>query len=138
MKKHRKPVTGLFLPKVFRFDKQAEINLQLIPHQELEALRVGAGKEESFHTLAARLNVGLVCFQKFWKDDQQNIEAMQNALSALLNVKDRHTKTGKWGLSGDDLRHIGLGLTLTDEAQLNLTRRDFGEALEYVLKVASY
>lgn len=137
MKKRRNP-NVFTLPKVYRFNREAEINLQLIPHQELESLRTGNGSEQSFHTLAARLNVGLVCFQRYWKDDLENIKSMDDALNALVAVRNRFERTGKWGVSGDELKNIGTGLNLTDEAQLNLTRRDFGAAMEYVLKVASY
>lgn len=136
--KKRRSSNVFTLPKVYRFNKEAETNLQLIPHQELEALRTGNGSEQSFHTLAARLNVGLVCFQQYWKDDMDNILLMDSALNSLVSVRERFQRTGKWGVSGDELKNIGTGLNLTDEAQLNLTRRDFGAALEYVLKVASY
>lgn len=135
--KKKRPYKQVVLPSIFRFSQEIENKLQLIPHQELDALRRGVGSEESFHTLAARLNVGLVCVQRHWPENVAANESMNAALQALVSMQHRFVDSQKWGMSGDEFKAMGLGLNLTDEAQLNLTRRQFGDALEYVIKVAS-
>lgn len=135
--KKKRPYKQVVLPTIFRFSHEVENKLQLIPHQMLDALRRGVGGEEAFHTLAARLNVGMVCVQRHWPENALANESMNAALHALVSVQHRFVDSTKWGLSGDEFKAMGIGLNLTDEAQLNLTRRQFGDALEYVIKVAS-
>lgn len=55
----------------------------------------------------------------------------------MLKVKARHEKTGKWMLSGQDYKEIGLGLGDTDSAQLSLTRKQFAEAIRYVFETSA-
>lgn len=137
MKRKKRIPLPFMLPKVFRFNQEAETNLQLIPHQELDSLVRGVGNEASFHTLAARLNVGSIAIRWHWGAHLEAVAVMDAALAAVVGVGTRGHESGKWGVSGDEYRAIGAGLNLTDEAQKNLTRRQFGDALEYVFKVAA-
>lgn len=55
----------------------------------------------------------------------------------MLKVKARNEKTGKWLLSGNDLKDIGLALGDTDSIQLSSTRKQFAEAIRYVFDKAA-
>jgi hypothetical protein len=130
-KKIRKP---LILPMTIRHSAEADTALQLAPHAELMKLREGFGDEGSWHTLVCRLNVGLTVA---WQNNLDN-NVMRKGLDAMINVRERHNKSGKWGLSGDDLREVGDALVATDNLQLSLTRKQLNKAIEYVYKEAAY
>jgi len=136
-KKPRKPKKFVpkTLPLTIRHNAESETALQLAPHAELMKLREGYGGIESWHTIVARLNIGLVAANAAGKEDQaKNIRI---GLNAMLKVQTRYDKTGKWGLSGSDLREVGDGLVLTDNLQLSLTRRQFAQAIDYVWQHAA-
>ena len=124
----------LILPMTIRHSAEADTELQLAPHAELMKLREGYGDEGSWHTLVCRLNVGLTVA---WQNNLDN-NVMRKGLDAMINVKERHNKSGKWGVSGDDLREVGDALVATDNLQLSLTRKQLNKAIEYVYKEAAY
>lgn len=95
--------------------------------------REGLATEESWHTIVARLNVGLVAARKYGREPQ----ILASGLEAMLKVKARNEKTGKWALSGNDYKDIGAGLVETDNLQLSLTRKQFAEAIRYVFTNAA-
>ena len=124
----------LILPMTIRHSAEADTELQLAPHAELMKLREGYGDEGSWHTLVCRLNVGLTVA---WQNNLDN-NVMRKGLDAMINVRERHNKSGKWGVSGDDLREVGDALVATDNLQLSLTRKQLNKAIEYVYKEAAY
>jgi len=133
-KKPRKPKKYIprMLPMTIRHNDEAERSLQLTPHSELLKLREGYGDEGSWNTIVARLNVGLVAANADGKPDQA--KQIRVGLDAMLKVQARFDKTGKWGLSGSDLKEVGDGLVLTDNLQLSLTRKQFAQAINYVFQ----
>jgi hypothetical protein len=135
--KRRPQFRPIVLPKIFRFSHEVESNLQLIPHQELDLLSRGVATESALHVLAARLNTGMVCIRRFWPDQQDGIQAMDDALNGLVCTWNRFLTTKKLGVSGDALKAMGIGLNYTDDMQKILTRRQFGDALQYVLNQAT-
>lgn len=98
-------------------------------------LREGYGDVESWHTIVARLNIGLVAANADGKEDQA--KEIRIGLDAMLKVQARFDKSGKWGLSGSDLKQVGDGLVLTDNLQLSLTRKQFAQAIDYVWQHAA-
>jgi hypothetical protein len=136
-KKPRKPKKFVpkTLPLTIRHNAESETALQLAPHAELMKLREGYGGIESWHTIVARLNIGLVAANAAGKEDQA--KDIRIGLDAMLKVQTRYDKTGKWGLSGSDLREIGDALVLTDNLQLSLTRKQFAQAIDYVWQHAA-
>lgn len=121
------------IPITIRHSKESETALQLAPHAELLKFREGIGDEQGWHTLVARLNVGLVAA---WQNNQPN-EDIKKGLDAMLKVQERHGRTGKWGVSGNDLAEIGEALVQTDNLQLSLTRKQFAIAIRYVFEHAA-
>jgi hypothetical protein len=136
-KKPRKPKKYVpkTIPLTIRHNAESETALQLAPHAELMKLREGYGDIESWHTIVARLNIGLVAANAAGKEDQA--KDIRIGLDAMLKVQARFDKSGKWGLSGSDLREVGDGLVLTDNLQLSLTRKQFAQAIDYVWQHAA-
>ena len=133
-KKHR-PSQSV-LPIVYRFNQKAELTLKLVPHEELDALVKGDASERSFHTLAARLNLGATCVRWYWPENKEANDLVNQSLDAITSVRDRAEKTGKWGVTGDEFRIIGEALNLADDTQEELTRKQIDKALTYVLEKA--
>jgi hypothetical protein len=136
-KKPRKPRKYIpkTLPLTIRHNAESETALQLAPHAELMKLREGYGDEGSWNTIVARLNIGLVAANSAGKQD--DAKEIRIGLDAMLKVQTRFDKSGKWGLSGSDLKEIGDGLVLTDNLQLSLTRKQFAQAIDYVWQHAA-
>lgn len=136
-KKPRKPRKYIpkTLPLTIRHSEESETALQLAPHAELMKLREGYGDEGSWNTIVARLNIGLVAANSAGKQD--DAKEIRIGLDAMLKVQTRFDKSGKWGLSGSDLKQIGDGLVLTDNLQLSLTRKQFAQAIDYVWQHAA-
>ena len=139
MAKNKKPAKRYkpqprMLPKNIRFSSDAELKLQLIPHQNLASLRSGSFEEHMWHAMAARMNLGNTLAYTYFEDAK---DAMDKGCLALRSVWDRHSRTGKWGATGEELCHLGDGLNYTDDMQLKCTRRELDSAMEHVYVVAA-
>ena len=108
--------------------------MQLIPHLEFAKLKAMEADESTWHTLAARLNVGQLLAHRHFNEAEKII--CRNALDAMVSIRDRHSKVGKWGGTGDELRDIGKALNLTDEMQKASTRRELRDTISHVYEVA--
>lgn len=122
------------LPKMFRHSKEADINLQLVPHQELEKFKTGEADEYTWNTVCFRLNWGYVMSGDHF-DSVEARELMEQSLKAIRSVKTRHEKTGRWGTTGEEFNIIGQALNLTDEMQMNTTRKQQDESLQTLLRL---
>lgn len=111
-----------------RHSAEDDTSLQLVPHMELMKFREGMADEQSWHTITARLNVGLTAA---WQNDLE-MDVFRRGLDAIVNVRERFKKSGRWVLTGDDYRDIGEALTETDNLQLSMTRKQFAKSIEYV------
>jgi hypothetical protein len=129
-----RPKPVLALPKIFRHNKQAEVDLQFIPHMELEKFKTGDADEYTWNTVCFRLNWGYVMSGDHF-DSVEARELMEKSLAAIKSVKDRHDRTSKWGTTGEEFNIIGQALNLTDEMQLNTTRRQQDESLNTLLRL---
>ena len=129
----KKAERDISVPMTIRHCAESETALQLVPHTELMKMREGVGDEGSWHTITARLNIGITAAY----DNDYPTESFRSALDAIINVQERYKKTGRWGLSGQDYRDIGQGLVDTDTVQLSLTRKQFSKAVKYVFNNAA-
>lgn len=125
--------SALASPILFAVDPNHNRNLKLIPHQELVELREGRGTETSWHTVTARLNFGAVlAMQHEFSEDPKPV--LRRALDAVRSLKERYEDNGRYVLTGDELKAIGEGLTLTDDLQDATTRRHHRDALRLMLE----
>ena len=132
--KAKHPPGQVVLPKTIRFGQREENLLMLVPHQELERFREGLADESTWHTITMRLDWG--CFLSI--DHFQNIEVndkIRDALDAMVAIKERHQRLGKWGTTGDEFFKIGEALNLVDEMQKNTTRREQEDSLKAMLRL---
>lgn len=122
------------LPKMFRHSKEADIDLQLVPHQELEKFKTGEADEYTWNTVCFRLNWGYVMSGDHF-DSVEARELMEQSLKAIRSVKTRHEKTGRWGTTGEEFNIIGQALVLTDDMQMNTTRKQQDQSLQTLLRL---
>lgn len=131
-KKKRTQRPALVNPIMFGISDEHTRMLKLVPHAELTKLQSGVAGEESWHTITCRLNLGMVLARR----NQFGVDLtipIGHALNAMVAIQERHTTKGKWGVTGDELRHVGHGLVLTDEMQDATTRREHRDCLRIVL-----
>lgn len=133
-RKQYKPRPALMLPMTYALPDSNRADLQVTPHMVLESFRLGSGTEVLWHTLAAAINTGSVLARS--QSDEVKAD-MQRARDALLDVQKRGRDTGRWGLSGDQFRALGEGLTLTDEMQNASSRRQVRDAIDEVIRLAA-
>ncbi|SUA78280.1 hypothetical protein [Pandoraea pnomenusa] len=123
------------IPIILRHNSAAECQLMLVPHEELEKLRTGMATEESWHTLAFRINVGQALAVAYFTPDVR--EALSEAAIAVSEVGKRYMTENRLGVTGDQFRAIARGLTLTDDLQKITTRREQLEAHQFALRTAA-
>lgn len=123
------------IPVLIRFGADDERTLQLVPHQALERLINKESGESDWHTITCRLDIGLMLAKNHFTDTEQQV--MVQALSAICDVSDRFKRVGLYGTSEIEAKSIGAGLVLTDEMQLNTTRRQMRDVIEFVMKEAT-
>ncbi len=119
---------------MFRHSKESDIALQLVPHQELEKFKTGEADEITWNSVCFRLNWGYVMSGDHF-DSVEARELMEQSLKAIRSVKDRHERTSKWGTTGEEFNIIGQALNLTDDMQMNTTRRQQEDSLNTLLRL---
>lgn len=122
------------IPIILRHNSAAECQLMLVPHEELEKLRTGVATEESWHTLAFRINVGQALAVAYFTPDVR--EALSDAAIAVSEVGKRYMGEKRLGVTGDQFRAIARGLTITDDLQKITTRREQLAAHEFAMTTA--
>ncbi|HYF57372.1 MAG TPA: hypothetical protein VEA81_00295 [Burkholderiaceae bacterium] len=119
------------MPAAFRHSPEAELQLQLVPHVDLERLRTGAADDMAWTTLATRINWGSVLAHEY---HPEAIETMEAAARALASVHQRHARLGTWGASGPEFTALGDALVVVDEMQQAHTKRELHAALQTVMR----
>lgn len=122
------------LPITIRHSAKADMMLQMVPHDELEKLRLGQADDYTINTLAFRLNWGYVMAGEIF-DNPEVRASSESALAAVRAIKERHARLGKYGATGEEFHAIGEALNLTDEMQKAATRREQNEAMELVCRI---
>lgn len=117
-----------FAPPISNHDR---FKLQFVPHDALERLRTGRYEEGDFDTLACRLNIGVLLCGIHAPEHKSASEA---ATRALISVRDRRDRTGKWGMAGLELQAIREGLDLMDQLENQLPRHVIFDAFTTVIK----
>lgn len=111
----------------------AKLHLKLVPHQCLEALK-SYGHEVDWHTLVARLNLGLVVARRHFPMAET---ALSDALDAMVEIRQRADFFKRWSALPEQVPVIGEALNLTDEMETQVTRNEFKAAWEEVLRLAA-
>lgn len=91
----------------------------------IENMRTGKGIERDWHTLAAAVNVSLVLCERGIGYD--HLEDVKTAQDALLDILDRHRRTGCWAFNGSGYVALARAVDI-HEAQLAAITRDSARA----------
>lgn len=79
----------------FTTEEQAQINLPVM--LALDSISHGKGEESDFHTLAAAVNISMICAERI---DPLVEKTCTDARDALMRVHARFMKHGTWGFDG--------------------------------------
>ena len=100
-------------------------DLGMAIHTSVERLRIGAGIELDWHTLAAAVNVSLILCER--GVGAEYLDDVKTAQDALMHILDRHRRTGKWRFHGSGYVALTRAVEL-HEAQLAAITRDSARA----------
>lgn len=116
----------------FTPDEQAAL---IVPgRMAFERIKLGEGKDDDFHCLAAATNVSLVSAEKI----SPLVESVCIiARDAMLRCKERHTKTGRWGFDGPALSEIADMLDVYEQLIALLKPHQLQDAMTEALRRAS-
>lgn len=90
--------------------EQTQLNLPV--RESLQSFRDGTATDVHWHTLAAITNV---CFVRGESIAPEVVEVAKEGQEAILSVLDRFRRTGKWGLSHDDLTRLEVCIDLHEQ-----------------------
>jgi hypothetical protein len=107
------------------------LELQLPVHSAFEALRTGQGHEDDYHTLAAAVNTALIRSEAI---DPLCVETCQRAQAALLAMRARFDRTGRWGVDHASLQDLPPALDLHDQLLAMSTPKQMADALSETLR----
>jgi len=79
----------------FTPDEQTQLNLPVM--LALDAISHGKGDDSDFQTLAAAVNISMICAERI---DPLVEKTCTDARDALMRVHERHEKHGTWGFDG--------------------------------------
>lgn len=128
---------GPVLPVTFRFSAKAEMDLQTIPHVELDAMMRGEGTEYSLGAVNFRINCGYVLVGESFESEAVRAD-MEAGIVAMRAVVKRWREIGKIGCTGEQFRAIGQALVWCDEMQKVSTRRELLHACGIVDRVTEW
>lgn len=139
-KKPRKKATprkALMRPITIGLDSAGARALKLLPHTEFEKMRKGDGTKDAWNTVTARLNLSMVMATTHEWGQLLDVQA-KAALEAMVSVRDRAERTGKYGLTGDEMKTVGFALNAADEMEDCLTRRELLACHKLMLASPAY
>lgn len=91
--------TAIFrvLGRVQGFTPDEQTQLKLPVMLALDSISHGKGGDEDFHTLAAAVNISMICAERI---DPLVEKTCTDARDALMRVHERHKAHGVWGFDG--------------------------------------
>lgn len=119
------------MSKVQPFTPAEQATLSIPPRIAYEAMRTGRGGKDDFDTLAAVINVAMVCSEPI---SQELVDLCQQAQNQLLLIRDRFRRTGKWGLDHQDMRALPPVLDLHEQYLQHCTPMEMANAMREVLR----
>ncbi len=105
-------------------------DLGLAYHISLQAMLNGHGSEQAWSTLACSINIALLLSEQ--GIEASAIQTIKLAQEALLRVRDRAQRTGKWAFDGEGIRVILAAVNIHDEQISRVTRKQITDALNEV------
>lgn len=113
--------------KVQTFTEAEQATLNLPVRIAFEAMRTRTAVESDFHTLAAAVNIAMVCAEKIDPLVEQSCIAGRDA---LMRTHRRHAATWVWGLDGPAFAEIEQAVEIYEQINALLPAGQVKEALE--------
>lgn len=101
-------VMGMQQP--FMQAEQTQLNLPV--REALQSMRDGTGSDVHWNTLAAVTNV---CLLRGERIAPSVVAVAKDGQAAVLRILDRHQRTGKWGVSHDDIVSLDACIDLHEQ-----------------------
>jgi hypothetical protein len=98
------------MQQLFTTAEQVKLNLPI--REALQSLRDGDGNDTHWHTLAAVVNV---CLLRGERIAPEVMQCAKDGQMAVLSIKDRFDRTGKWGVSHSDLVNLEACIDLHEQ-----------------------
>ena len=111
---------------------EAKDHLSLLAHGYLESFRIGEAKREHFSGLRSMCRVAYLAASAHHPDHSH---IAQKGLDAIAAIEARHTRTGKWDVSGPESTALGDALQLMDQLMVVVRRVDMARHVKAVLGV---
>lgn len=96
-------------------------------HTGILRMRTGHGLEDDWYVFAAMANVSLILCER--DVGSERIGIVYAVQDALMEIKARHERTGKWGFSGPEMQAINDAATLHEQQIANVPRAACRDAL---------
>lgn len=126
-KKDRNAVMRI-LSKNKPMDNSHQLNVGLAYYEAFKSLCSLDAKEEDFHTLAFAINISLILIEMGYGEEW--IDQIKAAQAGLMRCLKRSIDSGKWGLDGDAMTALRIGMELQDE-QLKIAKQpEIAQALK--------
>lgn len=123
------------LTSLYRQSAEVDTLLQLLPHSDLDKLRDGTADESTWQLLARRLNWGYVMASEY---APALVPILRCGLDAILSIKHRFERTGRWGCAQTEFEALGDSLNITDDLQRNTTRKEHIHTIRITLAAEDY
>lgn len=123
------------LPVIFRQNADDERLLQAAAHAGLTKLRHGEGDDSAWNTIVCRINIGMTLAH--WHYTPEIVLTCRTGLDAMVAIQARFNDKQQWGISGDEFSKVSTALILTDDMQLQVTRRQLAKAIVHVYKIGA-
>jgi hypothetical protein len=115
-----KPSIHMFrvVGRVTPFTEAEQMQINLPVRVAFESIRTSRGEESDFHTLAAAVNITMVCAERIDPLVEQSCTAARDALQRMY---DRHARVGSWGFDGPALQEVEQGVEIYEQLTALLT-----------------
>jgi len=120
----------------FAYTKEHAIQLKMMPHTALEAIRTGAATEEDISAIIIRIDWGAILIKNHF-DQKQAGRVMNDGLNAVISLQNRLKDLGRYIATGEELKAIGDALNAVDDMQDTTTRREQWLALNEVQRICA-
>lgn len=108
----------------FTAEEQATLNLPV--RLAYDAMLKGLAVEGDFHTLAAAINIAMVCAEKIDPLVEQGCIAGRDAMQRVF---ERHQRTGQWGFDGPAIQEVEQSIEIYEQLVSLLTGSQLKDAM---------
>ena len=112
--KRKRYTPGDYIARHTPIAKDNQDKLAVHYHLSLEAMRRGYGSEQAWQSLADAVNISL-CMAESSGLKRDNFTEINQASYALVTCRDRFKSSGKWGMTGDELKSVMRAMAIYDE-----------------------